>query len=101
MKANIRPLPRLPPWEVRHQLPNVLNERETTRTMAGVTAQPMAEAPKFSLLSRCMEEAAAERRDEARRALSTLVDRLDVDSAPEDMQHLLFAAAIARRLGGD
>lgn len=60
-----------------------------------------AEAPKFSLLSRCMEEAAAERRDEARRALSSLVDRLDVDSAPEDMQHLLFAAAIARRLGGD
>jgi SAM-dependent methyltransferase len=80
----------------------VLNDYQTSNPTAWWRAEALdSEAPKLELLTRGLEHTLAGRRDEARRALSALCDGLDVDAVPGDLQHLLFAAAIARRLGGD
>ncbi|XXF77797.1 GAI protein [Myxococcaceae bacterium GXIMD 01537] len=80
----------------------MLNEYETTDSLAGWSAQLQdAGATKLATLVSSLEATLADRRDEARRALGALVDHLDVDAVPEDLIHLLFAAAVARRLGGD
>lgn len=54
---------------------------------------------KFALLLRVLGELQTGRAAEARRSLATLTRMLDVDAVAEDMQHFLFATALARRLG--
>ncbi|HEX8434888.1 GRAS family protein [Archangium sp.] len=54
---------------------------------------------KFSLLTRALEQVVEGQPSEARRSLAELTKRLDVESVAEDMQYVLFAAALARRLG--
>jgi hypothetical protein len=58
-------------------------------------------SPKFSLLSQGMEQVLAGRFLEADRTLAALRVRLDVDAHAEDMQYLIFAAALSQRLGGE
>lgn len=58
-------------------------------------------SPKFSLLSQGLEHVLAGRLDEAGRTLASLRARLDVDAHAEDMQYLIFAAALSGRLGGE
>jgi hypothetical protein len=58
------------------------------------------DSPKFALLAQGLEEVLADHKDEARRTLASLRGRLDVDASPEDMQYLIFAAALSRRLFG-
>jgi hypothetical protein len=100
--SNIQPAPLAATWGSETQFNDVLNERDTTNFKARRTTEALiAPSPKRELLVRSLEETLAGRRDEGRRALSTLVDRLDVDGEPDDMQHLLFAAAVARRLGSE
>lgn len=79
----------------------MLNERDLgTPKASGTTARTsIGQSPKTELLVHSLEETLEGRRDVGRRALSALVDRLDVDAEPDDMLHLLFAAAVARRLG--
>src|SRR5687768_5577421 len=92
----LNPPPRLASKGARTNLTPVLNERDTTDLKARRTTEALiAQSPKRELLVRSLEETLAGKRDEGRRALSTLVDRLDVDGEPDDMQHLLFAAAVA------
>ncbi|QSQ12325.1 GRAS family protein [Myxococcus landrumensis] len=55
---------------------------------------------KDELLFRAMEHAVAGRAVEARRALSSLESRLQVDVVPEDLGYHLFAMAVAHRLEG-
>ncbi|KFE66113.1 hypothetical protein DB31_1178 [Hyalangium minutum] len=56
-------------------------------------------SPKFTLLAQGLEAALAGHQDEARRTFASLHERLDVDSHPEDMQYLIFSAALSRRFG--
>jgi hypothetical protein len=56
---------------------------------------------KFSLLTRALEEILEGASVEARRTLAKLSECLDVENVAEDMQYLLFALALARRLGGE
>ncbi|ADO68439.1 GRAS-like transcription factor [Stigmatella aurantiaca DW4/3-1] len=58
-------------------------------------------SPKFSLLSQGLEHVLAGRWEEADRALASLRARLDVDAHAEDMQYLIFAAALSMRMGGE
>ncbi len=58
------------------------------------------DSPKFELLTQGLEQVLEGRPDDARNTLATLRGRLDVDSSPDDMQYLIFAAAISRRLFG-
>lgn len=102
MVANNQPALSAAAWGSEAHVDDVLNERDTTDLKARRTTEALiAPSPKRELLVRSLEETLVGKRDEGRRALSTLVDRLDVDGEPDDMQHLLFAAAVARRLGSE
>jgi hypothetical protein len=57
------------------------------------------DSPKFALLAQGLEESLEGRKEEARRTLASLRERLDVDADPEDMQYLIFSAALGKRLG--
>ncbi|WP_224247720.1 GRAS family protein [Hyalangium gracile] len=59
------------------------------------------DSPKFELLTQGLEEVIEGRSDDARKTLASLRGRLDVDAFPEDMQYLIFAAALSRRLFGN
>jgi SAM-dependent methyltransferase len=99
---DIPPVPSAASCGSKTQLSHVLNEHELRDPTQWWMVEALdTEAPKLELLARALEETLAGRRDEARRALAALCDRLNVDAVPQDMQHLLFAAAIAKRLGGD
>lgn len=54
-------------------------------------------SPKVALLAKGFEEALAGHHDEARRTFASLHERLDADAYPEDMQFLIFSAALSRR----
>ncbi|WP_224362873.1 GRAS family protein [Hyalangium versicolor] len=58
------------------------------------------DSPKLELLTQGLEEVIEGRPDDARKTLASLRGRLDVDAFPEDMQYLIFAAALSRRLSG-
>jgi hypothetical protein len=57
--------------------------------------------PKDELLLLGLEHALASRPAESAGALSALHALLDIRGVPEDLHYLLFATAIARRLGGE
>jgi hypothetical protein len=62
--------------------------------------EPELDSPKFELLTQGLEHVLEGRPDDARNTLASLRERLDVDAFPEDMQYLIFATAISRRLVG-
>jgi GRAS domain family len=56
---------------------------------------------KYATLIAVVEEALAGREDVARRLLAHLVDHLDADQRPEDLQYYIFASALSRRLASE
>ena len=56
------------------------------------------DSPKYELLTQGLNQVMEGRPEEARQTLASLRNRLDVDGSPEDMQYLIFAAAVSRRL---
>ena len=56
---------------------------------------------KYATLIAVVEETLAGREDVARRLLAHLVDHLDADQRPEDLQYYIFASALSRRLASE